>query len=43
MNPHPSLFEEEVGQRFTRPSASLLKWVGNKFRMAEEIASYLPD
>lgn len=38
-----TLFGEEIAQRFTRPSASLLKWVGNKFRMAEEIASYLPN
>lgn len=38
-----SLFGEELGQRFMRPSSSLLKWVGNKFRMAEEIASYLPE
>lgn len=38
-----NLFGEEVEQRFTRPSSSLLKWVGNKFRMTEEIVSYLPD
>lgn len=38
-----NLFGEALGQRFTRPSSSLLKWVGNKFRMTEEIASYLPD
>jgi DNA adenine methylase len=38
-----SLFGEQLGQRFTRPSASLLKWVGNKFRMAEQITSYLPE
>jgi len=38
-----SLFGEQLGQRFTRPSASLLKWVGNKYRMAEEIASYFPE
>lgn len=25
-----------------RPRASLLKWVGNKYRMAEEIVSYFP-
>ena len=31
------------GQRtFTRPRGSLLKWVGNKYKMAEEIASYFP-
>ncbi len=38
-----NLFGEQLGQRYTRPSASLLKWVGNKYRMAEEIASYLPQ
>ena len=27
---------------FTRPKGSLLKWVGNKYRMAEEISSYFP-
>ena len=31
------------GQRtFKRPRGSLLKWVGNKYKMAEEIASYFP-
>lgn len=31
------------GQRtFVRPRGSLLKWVGNKFKVAEEIASYFP-
>ncbi len=25
-----------------RPTGSLLKWIGNKFRMAEEIVSYFP-
>ncbi len=37
------LFGEELRQRITRPSSSLLKWVGSKFRMAEEISSYLPE
>lgn len=27
---------------YVRPRASLLKWVGSKYRMAEEIASYFP-
>lgn len=27
---------------YVRPKASLLKWVGSKYRMAEEIASYFP-
>lgn len=27
---------------FVRPTGSLFKWVGNKFRMAEEIASFFP-
>lgn len=27
---------------FVRPKGSLFKWVGNKFRMAREIASYFP-
>lgn len=27
---------------YVRPGASLFKWVGNKYRMAEEIASYFP-
>ena len=27
---------------YTRPSGSLLKWIGSKYRMAEEIASYFP-
>ena len=26
----------------TRPKGSLLKWIGNKYRMAEQIASYFP-
>lgn len=26
----------------TRPNGSLLKWIGNKYRMAEEITSYFP-
>lgn len=26
----------------TRPSGSLLKWIGNKYRVAEQIASYFP-
>lgn len=29
-------------RRHARPGASLLKWVGNKYRMAEEISSYFP-
>lgn len=28
--------------RANRPSGSLLKWIGNKYRMAEEIVSYFP-
>ena len=28
--------------RPSRPSGSLLKWIGNKYRMAEEITSYFP-
>ena len=35
-----ALFEPKIA--YTRPRASLLKWVGNKYRMAEEIASYFP-
>jgi len=32
------------GQRtFVRPHGSLLKWIGNKYKMAEEIASYFPS
>ena len=32
------------GQRtFVRPRGSLLKWVGNKFKVAEKIASYNAD
>lgn len=27
---------------FVRPAGSLFKWVGNKFRMAQEIASFFP-
>ncbi len=28
--------------RPTRPNGSLLKWIGNKYRVAEQIASYFP-
>lgn len=28
--------------KHTRPNGSLLKWIGNKYRMAEEIVSYFP-
>lgn len=27
---------------YQRPNGSLLKWIGNKYKMAEEICSYLP-
>jgi len=33
----------EIETSYRRPRASLLKWVGNKYRMAEEIASHFPS
>ncbi len=30
------------GLGYRRPSGSLLKWIGNKYKMAEQICSYLP-
>ena len=27
---------------YVRPKGSLLKWIGNKYRMAEQITSYFP-
>jgi len=39
----PSLFEDVVPNRSgSAPPAQLLKWIGNKQRMAEEIVSYFP-
>lgn len=28
--------------KYTRPNSSLLKWIGNKYRVAEQIASHFP-
>ncbi len=36
------LFEQLQQGRFTRPRASLLKWIGSKYRMAEEITGFFP-
>lgn len=37
-----TLFPEDRVRIHSRPKGSLLKWIGNKYRMAEEIASYFP-
>jgi DNA adenine methylase len=38
-----TLFADDMLGRYTRPKGSLLKWIGNKYRMAEQIASYFPS
>ena len=35
------LFDEPTS--YTKPSSSLLKWVGSKYRKAEEISTYFPN
>ena len=42
MSRQRGLFSEVRTVAFTRPRGSLLKWVGNKYRMAEEVTSYFP-
>lgn len=43
MRSQPSLFEHVVPNRAgSAPAGQLLKWIGNKQRMAEEIVSYFP-
>ena len=37
------LFGQPIAETHRRPKGSLLKWIGNKYKMAEEIASYFPD
>ena len=42
MTTHTDLFGQ-VHRTYTRPrGGSLLKWIGNKYKMAEEICSYFP-
>lgn len=33
----------EPRARFSPPRSSLLKWIGNKYKMAEEITAYVPE
>jgi DNA adenine methylase len=42
MNRQRGLFGEVRTVTFERPRGSLLKWIGSKFRVAEEISSYFP-
>jgi DNA adenine methylase len=42
MRSQASLFEELPGRAGSAPTGQLLKWIGNKQRMAEEIVSYFP-
>jgi len=42
MGRQQGLFADVRTVIFQRPRGSLLKWVGSKFRVAEEIASYFP-
>jgi DNA adenine methylase len=42
MNRQHGLFGDIRTSTFVRPKGSLLKWIGNKHRMAEEITSYFP-
>ncbi len=37
------LFGQPIATTYQTPKGSLLKWIGNKFRMAKKIASYFPD
>ena len=40
---YPEVQTDLFGRRsYTRPNGSLLKWIGNKYRMAEQITSYFP-
>ncbi len=43
MSMQTSLFDDLPGRAGTVPAGQLLKWVGNKQRMAEEIASFFPE
>jgi len=36
------LFDDLPCATYRRPKGSLLKWIGNKYRMAEEITAYFP-
>ncbi|MCK4341665.1 MAG: DNA adenine methylase [Phycisphaerae bacterium] len=42
MTVETNLFGEVIPPSYTKPRGSLLKWIGNKYRMAEEIAAYFP-
>ena len=42
MNRQHALFNGVRIPTFRRPRGSLLKWIGSKYRMAEEITSYFP-
>ncbi|MFG0256696.1 MAG: DNA adenine methylase [Phycisphaerales bacterium JB043] len=37
------LFGQQIATSYRRPKGSLLKWIGNKYKMAEQIASYFPE
>lgn len=36
------LFSNDLRLAYKKPKGQLLKWIGSKYRMAEEIATYLP-
>lgn len=38
-----ALIDDTVARRASAPRGQLLKWIGNKQRLAEEIASYFPE
>ena len=41
---YPEAQTDLFGHRsYVRPTGSLFKWIGNKYRMAEQIASYFPN
>jgi DNA adenine methylase len=42
-NPVQLALLDDVAPRPSAPSAQLLKWIGNKQRLAEKIASYFPE